>query len=359
MRSLLCLAAFLVSAQGSPLQERQLLNVTQIEEAPKPTTASIPIGIASQLVDYDLPAATQSATESPLATATGHGKRGIAVRSACDPQATGAGPVPTPDTASAFLALPAFAATASAAPIPSGYTQTYENLEGSSNAYGYMGFTTMDSYDTEACASKCDAITGCIGINVFFERDPSVEPGDGCENPSSTTVIKCVFWGGYLSAAGAQNTGQWRDDFQVVIAGSNAYMSNAVKTIDGFTGTALGNAAINAPLDCNGAYTYMGVKTFSNSYFDPSLCAAACVTQNEYNTEHPPADRAPDLCKFFTTYMISKNGQPQGQFCAMYTETWGTEYAVNVGQWAGDDHYTVEYGFSYYNTTSPGYPVCY
>jgi hypothetical protein len=376
MKYLVCLAALLTAAQGSPLQERQLLNITEIEDAPKPTKASVPIGVVSDLVEYDLPAATQSATQRPLPMVTGAEKRDVLARSACDPQPTGAGPVPSPDTASAFMALSAFAATASAAPVPSGYTQTFKNLQGSSQAYGYMGFTLLDSYDTETCAAKCNSITGCVGINVYFERDPSLEPGDGCNNPPSTTAIKCVFWGGYLSAAGATNTGQWRSGFQVIIAGSNAYMSNTVKQLDGFTGAALGNAAINAPLDCNGADTYMGVKTFSNSYFDPSLCAAACVSQNVYNTEHPTQNRAPDLCRFFTTYMISKNGVPQGQYCAMYTEPWSTEYATNVvsisssnhlvdnvnlitqGQYAGSDHYTVEYGFSYYNTTTPGYPQC-
>ena len=86
-----------------------------------------------------------------------------------------------------------FAAAASAAPTPSGYTNTFTNLNASSNAYGYMGFTTLSSYDSNACAAKCNAITDCIAINIFFERDATLDVGPGCPNPPSTTNIKCVF----------------------------------------------------------------------------------------------------------------------------------------------------------------------
>lgn len=54
----------------------------------------------------------------------------------CAPQPTGYGPVPSPDSPSAFVSFSSFAAAASAAPTPSGYTLEFENLSGSSNAYG-------------------------------------------------------------------------------------------------------------------------------------------------------------------------------------------------------------------------------
>jgi hypothetical protein len=342
MRSLLYLPALLVAVKSSPLQARQLLDIGVLEDTPTPSSVSIPLELTSQAVTYDVAGATATATRIPLPVQTAAASNTLKARNACDPQASGAGPVPSPDTASAFLAYPSLRSIASAAPVPTGYTQTFSNLNGSSSAYGYMGFTTLTSYDTDQCAAKCDKITGCVGINIYFERDPSVEPGTGCTNPPSTTAIKCVFWGGYLSAAGASNTGQWRADFQVVIAGSNAYMSNTIKPISGFAGFALGNAAINAPLDCNGADTYMGVKTFSNSYYDAGLCAAACVSQNEYNTAHPPNNSPPSLCKFFTSYMISKNGQPQGQYCAMYTEPWDITYATNEVRKKSHEQYFVK-----------------
>ncbi|KAH0376000.1 hypothetical protein KCU92_g9981, partial [Aureobasidium melanogenum] len=37
------------------------------------------------------------------------------------------------------------------------------------------------------------------------------------------------------------------------------------------------SAAVNAPLNCNGADTFMGSKLFSSRPFDESLCAVACT----------------------------------------------------------------------------------
>jgi hypothetical protein len=128
------------------------------------------------------------ATQSPLAV--------IEKRAACAAQPTGvsgayAAPAqPTDDTVSAFAANTAFAAAAFNAPVPSGYSNTFTNLNASNNAYGYMGYTTLSSYDTEKCAAKCNVINGCISFNLYFERDPSLEPADACPNPTSTTMIK-------------------------------------------------------------------------------------------------------------------------------------------------------------------------
>lgn len=64
---------------------------------------------------------------------------------------------------------------------------------------------------------------------------------------------RCVFWGGPVTTDNAKNVGQWRKDFHVVIAGSNGYVSNKIVTPPGCsTPIYLGNAAINAPFDCNG-----------------------------------------------------------------------------------------------------------
>jgi hypothetical protein len=60
-----------------------------------------------------------------------------------------------------------------------------------------------------------------------FEGDPSLNPdASSCPNPPSTINIKCVFWGGAATAANANNFGQWRDNFQVLIAGSNGYINS-------------------------------------------------------------------------------------------------------------------------------------
>jgi hypothetical protein len=325
------LAALTTAAWASPLALRQNIDLDLVDSAPDPSTASIPIGATTQSVTYNLAKATELATAAPLLVeaVTLASKRDLDVRNACDPQPTGAGPVPDPDTASAFLAYASFSAIASSAPTPPGYEKTFTNLHGSSSAYGYMGLTTLDHYDPTECADKCNAISGCVGINIYFERDPSLEPGAACENPPSTTVIKCTFWGGYVAPENADNTGQWRNSFQVVISGSNGYMSTSIPIVPGFSGTSLGANAINAPQDCNGIDTYMGSKIFTTSIFDPNLCAAACESQNAYNTAHPPSTGSPALCKFFNTYLMAVNGRPQGQYCAMYTEPWDNSYATN------------------------------
>lgn len=111
-------------------------------------------------------AVTESVNEDPptqTAAATG---TGLKKRAACDPQPTGAGLIPSPDTVSAFLAYSAYASAASAALTPSGYVNTFTNLQASNNAYGYLGYTALSSYDSNLCASKCNAIKGCSAFNL-------------------------------------------------------------------------------------------------------------------------------------------------------------------------------------------------
>ncbi|KAI1495974.1 hypothetical protein F5X99DRAFT_401813 [Biscogniauxia marginata] len=358
-KNVVCLSALSALATASPLTVRQNIDFAVVEAAPDPPTASIPIGPTADVVTYNFPAATQEAVADPLPVKAVE-RRYVTTekREACSVQPAGTGPIPSPDTAESFLNFDEFTSAATRAQTPAGYYSTFTNLKASSSAYGYMGYTTLESYDTGTCAARCNDINGCLGFNIYFERDPSVEPGTGCENPESTTAIKCIFWGGYVEAANAKNEGQWRANFHVVIAGSNGYMKSAVPTVQGYTGVALGDRSINAPLDCNGKDTYMGSKIFTTSTFDPNLCAAACKSQNEYNTAHPPENGKPMICKFFTTYLMAVNGSPEGQYCVMYTEPWEKSYATNDGQWRGSDHYTIGYAFSYSNDASPGVPVC-
>ena len=85
---------------------------------------------------------------------------------------------------------------------------------------------TLKSYNTIQCQQYCDSASGCTAFNVYFERDPSVDPGNGCDDPASTVNIKCVLWGLPITADTATNRGQWRDNFEVVIAGSNGMLLN-------------------------------------------------------------------------------------------------------------------------------------
>jgi hypothetical protein len=137
-------------------------------------------------------------------------------------------------------------------------------------------------------------------------------------NPPSTTTIKCALWGGPVTADNALNTGETREKFEVVIAGSNEFLSNAAVSIPGYgSGASYDNAAINAPYDQNGYNTYLGSAAFQGT-FDPKLCAAACSQKSDYARAHPPADGSPvATCHFFNTYILYVNtpDNVQGQYC--------------------------------------------
>ena len=155
------------------------------DAAPKAAHVLVPIGGGEQIIKYDKVAAaaaavTQVINKLKLTLPPILGNLPIVgglfpvKRQSCQPQPLGAGPVPSPDTPEAFLAYADFAAAAADAPVPAGYYQTFSNLNASTSAYGYLGYTTLQAYDTGLCASKCNSVSGCSAFNIYFERDPSV-----------------------------------------------------------------------------------------------------------------------------------------------------------------------------------------
>ncbi|RMY67862.1 hypothetical protein D0863_07495 [Hortaea werneckii] len=92
----------------------------------------------------------------------------------CGMQAFGTGPPSGSD--SSFESNPAYSAFAFAAPAPKGYKAAFRNQDGSTQQDGYMGLS-----------------------------------------------IKCSLWGSSVSAATATNEGQYREQFHVVIAGSDGF----------------------------------------------------------------------------------------------------------------------------------------
>lgn len=89
---------------------------------------------------------------------------------------------PADDPAS-FVAYAPFSAAATGAATPYGYDNAFMNLTGSSQTSSYAGYTTLSSYNPALCASFCDGISGCVAFNIYFERDPSLDPGTSCPNP--------------------------------------------------------------------------------------------------------------------------------------------------------------------------------
>lgn len=187
--------------------------------------------IASSSPQTGPPVVYKTAINAPLVTATtlapvasGVAKVKRAEATTCIPQPTGISHRSNPDTASAFRADKYYSQAALAAPVPIGFKNVFNNTGASPNADNYLGFTLLDTYDVQTCANKCNAITGCTSFNVYFERDPSVNPDDAsCSNPPSVTNIKCVWWGSAISPTNNVNSGQWRNQFEVAIAGSNGY----------------------------------------------------------------------------------------------------------------------------------------
>jgi hypothetical protein len=141
----------------------------------------------------------------------------------CSPIGYGHGLRPTDDTTLAFLQDPNFSISALDAPVPSGYTLAYANERASSVSDKYIMYSELQDYGTTNCSKQCDRTAGCEAFNIFFERTPTLNLGPECKTSLSSTVIKCVLWGSRLDGLDATNRGYTQWDFDVVIAGSNAY----------------------------------------------------------------------------------------------------------------------------------------
>ncbi|ETN46084.1 uncharacterized protein HMPREF1541_00268 [Cyphellophora europaea CBS 101466] len=144
--------------------------------------------------------------------------------SGCTRLQDGSGPVPIPDTAKSFQNSSLFSTFAVQARAPEGWMQMYSNLSSitGTNTTGYLGFSLLESYDTSLCSARCLKKKNCIGINVYFERAPTVMPGLACSNPASTTLIKCAYFASVVKKDTAINSGYKEKDFDIVYAGSNA-----------------------------------------------------------------------------------------------------------------------------------------
>jgi hypothetical protein len=166
-----------------------------------------------------------SSTEESVTTAASD----VAERAvACVPQPTGISHTSTPDSAAGFVSDSYYHDQALSASTPSGWVRAFTGLNASNSADTCLGFTLLPSYDVQACASRCATLPSCDSINIYFERDPSTSIDNStCTNPAGVTNVKCVFWKGAVGVLNANNFGQKRAEFQVVVAGSSGYMKSA------------------------------------------------------------------------------------------------------------------------------------
>ncbi|RAL61416.1 hypothetical protein DID88_009346 [Monilinia fructigena] len=329
-----------------------------------------PDNVAYQSVDVKPPAAATSAGAAKVTDAAvpsgSPAKRNIIKRS-CEVQPAGAGPTSTPDTAEAFLADPQYNAIASSASTPAGYKLAFSQLQGSSQTTSYLGYKTMESYDTEGCAFFCDQQEGCIAFNLYLERDPTVDPGSNCTNPASTTNFKCVKWGVQISDKTATNIGQYRQNFHVVVSGSNGYNTKLPPPRPPATKAPRPSPApstrlstpppTRTPTWATSTSPSTTCKTFANGVI---ACTSACSAQTKYNAAHPPASGPPAVCNQAVVYVLNDNGAPQGIYCSMYTEAWASAYATNVGQYRGQDYWSVTqaYAFTTASYAAKYQPIC-
>ena len=316
----------------------QEIALDDIENLPIPAFITPAVAVASQVASV-LPLASQIAAASsavsidpPSASSTVTiTKRDLERRDAtCQVQPKGAGPVASPDTVKGFLNNEALKRLSKSAPTPDGYKVAFKGLSASLSALNYMGLYTINSYDTLGCASLCDQASGCVAFNMYAERDPTKDPNaQKCPDPASTTNYKCTLWGAPVCDEEATNTGQYRASFHIVIAASNAYNKDAAPAaIRGFVGPTELGGAINAP---TASGSYMGYKYFAFSQtqgYTPETCAAACTSTSAYNKAHPDKTGFYQKCVEFNSYVLAKNGTPQGLYCSMYNQTWGPAYAT-------------------------------
>lgn len=158
--------------------------------------------------------------------------------SSCALQPAGVNIGPASDTAAAFTKYAGFHGAAISAAYPAGYLISFAGgLKAVAQPDSFMTYYMLNSYNPQTCADYCSNTYGCGSFNIFFERAPTVNPAVGCPNPPSTTYVKCSLFAHTIASTQiATNAGQWRgpysganftQNFQVVIAGSNAYNKNS------------------------------------------------------------------------------------------------------------------------------------
>ncbi|KAF2107277.1 hypothetical protein BDV96DRAFT_453237, partial [Lophiotrema nucula] len=261
----------------------------------------------------------------------------------CAPQPDGYGPRPTPDTVDAFYAYAPFHKAALTAITPSGYVNTFKDLNASTSANTYLGLYTLTSYDVQACAQHCEDTALCTGVNVYIERDP-LKRSPYCPDPSSITNYKCNLWGSGVTKETATNTGGWRDQFQVVIVGSNGYETTNTATPPKCPG-------FKPPQSCKGgAINKFGSHLESKSFlgpFNPNVYAAYGQAQTAVNKAAAAKKEKYLPCNSFNAYMMKLNGKPTGTSCSLYTGPVDSSPASYFGGWSSGNLFQVESSWSY------------
>lgn len=246
----------------------------------------------------------------------------------CAPQPAAYGPPTTPDTPDAFKKNQVYHDMAQKAKTPTGYQQTFKDLDASVNANSYLAYKILESYDVAGCAAYCDETELCEGFNVYIERDPAWNPDQcSCQDPSSIAQYKCSIFGSGVDKESAVNTGETRNDFEVVIVGSNGYekKDETPAPPTGWKNPQNCDKKLHdEPKYCLGQHSFPGP-------FDASLCAAYAAKQNLVNVKAGLISTiintitamfgySPARCVQFQAAEITHNGAAWGTHCRLFTK---------------------------------------
>lgn len=123
----------------------------------------------------------------------------------------------------AFLKDSTINSVSSNAGTVSGFTWMWSGYMMQTQTRGFLGVYQLSSYNVSTCAAYCNSVPYCNGFNIFYERNPSLQPAAACPNPAPIASIRCTLWDNGIDIYSAVNYGQWRAAFPVVVAGSNGY----------------------------------------------------------------------------------------------------------------------------------------
>ena len=63
-----------------------------------------------------------------------------------------------------------------------GYVNMFTSMQASTQFTDYVTFIALSSYNTIQCQQFCDAALGCIGFNIYFEHDPTLDLGSAAQS---------------------------------------------------------------------------------------------------------------------------------------------------------------------------------
>jgi len=275
---------------------------------------------------------------------------------------------PTPNTPSGFLLDQTLSNKAAGEWLPpAGYWTSFQNSFGAnwqlSNTLAgvaypgdvYRGDRLPGAYNTSLCATVCNNDPGCLGFNIYYEREPFYNPNNStCRNPVSAVDVHCAFYNQPIFNTSTTNYGLYEYDFYVVIQGSNGYNKlTPWSSVANFSGPTAMVGAVNP----QSASQYLMKQTAFSTY-DPNQCANLCYSTSRANQQAAMTSGAAtySACNYFNIFNVTygasvgNQGTNQGMYCQLFTNTAASNYGtLNAATYNGVQYnLTGSAGYSLY-----------